>query len=196
MHVHVVYAHPLPNSFTGAVHRHIVDCLTARGHQVDDLDLYADRFDPVMTPAEREAHYQVATNLASVERYVERLRAAEAVVLCFPTWWYGMPAILKGWFDRVWLPGVAFHNPPDGGTIKRGLTNIRTFMVVTTFNAPRWFILLYMWDPGRRVLMRGFTRLIASGARTYYLAHYNMLRSTEASRKGFLARIDRTFESF
>jgi putative NADPH-quinone reductase len=61
-----------------------------------------------MTPAEREAHDQVATNLAGVERYVERLRVAEAVVLCFPTWWYGMPAILKGWFDRVWPPGVSF----------------------------------------------------------------------------------------
>jgi putative NADPH-quinone reductase len=196
MRVHVVYAHPLANSFTGAVHRQIVDSLKARGHQVDDLDLYAERFDPVMTLAEREAHYRVDANVTGVEIYVERLRAAEALVLCFPTWWYGMPAILKGWFDRVWLPGVAFHNPPDGGTIKRGLTNIRTFMVVTTYNAPRWFILLYMWDPGRSVLMRGLTRLIAPRARTHYLAHYDMLRSTAASRKDFLARVDGTFDSF
>ena len=196
MRVHVVFAHPLPSSFAAAVHRRIVDGLQARGHQVDDLDLYAERFDPVMTRAEREAHYRVGSNLAGVERYVERLRAAEALVLCFPTWWYGMPAILKGWFDRVWLPGVAFHNPPGGGTIKRGLTNIRTLMVVTTYNAPRWFMLLYMWDPGRRVLMRGFTRLIAAGARTHYLAHYNMLRSTAASRKRFLARIDGTLDTF
>jgi NAD(P)H dehydrogenase (quinone) len=196
MRVHVVYAHPVPDSFTGAAYRQIVAGLRARGHQVDGLDLYAERFDPVMSLAEREVHYRVGANRAGVEGYVERLRAAEILILCFPTWWYGMPAILKGWFDRVWLPGVAFHNPPGGGTIKRGLTNIRTFMVVTTYNAPRWFMLLYLWDPGRRVLMRGFTRLIAAAPRAHYLAHYDMLRSTAASRKRFLARIDRTLDSF
>lgn len=106
MCVHVVYAHPSPNSFTAAVHRHIVEGLAARGHQVDDLDLYAEHFQPV-TLAEREVHYAVGATRAGVVRYVERLGAAEALVLCFPIWWYGMPAILKGRFDRIWLPGVA-----------------------------------------------------------------------------------------
>jgi len=95
MRVHVVFAHPLPSSFAAAVHRQIVDGLQARGHQVDDLDLYAERFDPVMTRAEREAHYRVGSNLAGVERYVERLRAAEALVLCFPTWWYACQLFSK-----------------------------------------------------------------------------------------------------
>jgi NAD(P)H dehydrogenase (quinone) len=99
--------------------------LTGRGHQVDDLDLYAERFEPVLTLTEREGYFEVGANLSSVERYVERLCAAEALVLCFPTWWYGMPAILKGWFDRVWLPGVAFSSPAAGGPIRRCLTNIR-----------------------------------------------------------------------
>ena len=196
MRVHLVYAHPSPKSFAAVVHRNIVDALTAHGHQVDDLDLYAESFDPVLTLAERDAYFTVGTNLAGVEEYVQRLRAAEALVLCFPTLWYGMPAILKGWFDRVWVPGVAFHSPPEGGAIQRGLTNIRKLAVVTTYNAPWWFIRLYMQEPGKRVLMRGFTRLIASGARTHYLAHYDMLRSTDASSKRFLTRIDRAFQSF
>jgi len=196
MRVHVIYAHPSPNSFAASVHGRILDSLTARGHQVDDLDLYAERFEPILTLAERDAYFSVGANLAGVERYVDRLRAAEALVLCFPTWWYGMPAILKGWFDRVWLPGVAFHSPAGGGAIKRGLTNIHKLAVVTTYNAPRWFMLFYMREPGKAVLMRGFTRLIASGARTHYLAHYDMLRSTAASRERFLARVDRTFTSF
>jgi NAD(P)H dehydrogenase (quinone) len=196
VHVHVVYAHPSPNSFAAAVHGRVVNGLTARGHQVDDLDLYADHFEPVLTPAERDAYFKAGANLAGVGEYVERLRAAEALVLCFPTWWYGMPAILKGWFDRVWLPGVAFHSPVEGGPIKRGLTNIHKLAVVTTYNAPWWFMRLYMREPGKIVLMRGFTRLIAPGARTHYLAHYDMLRSTAASRQRFLARVDWTFQSF
>ena len=196
MRVHVVYAHPSPNSFTAAVHGRVVDALTARGHQVDDLDLYAEHFGPVLTLAQQEAYFDAGANFAGVGEYVERLRAAEALVLCFPTWWYGMPAILKGWFDRVWVPGVAFHRSAEGGPIKRGLTNIRKLAVVTTYNAPRWFMLLYMREPGKVVLMRGFRRLIASEARTHYLAHYDMLRSTPASRQHFLTRVDLTFQSF
>src|SRR5712672_3985536 len=153
MRVLVVYAHPLSDSFAAALRDAVVAQLRDGGHEVDHCDLYAEGFDPVLTAPERRAYNTAHPDLTAVESYVARLRAAEALVLCFPTWWYGMPAILKGWFDRVWLPGVAFHNPPGGGTIKRGLTNIRTLMVVTTYNAPRWFMLLYMWDPGRRVLM-------------------------------------------
>jgi NAD(P)H dehydrogenase (quinone) len=195
MRVHVVYAHPSPSSFAAEIHRQVVDSLIAAGHHVDDLDLYAEAFQPVLTREEREVHYAAGANLAGVAKYVDRLQAAEALVLCFPTWWYGMPAILKGWFDRVWLPGVAFHNPPDGGAIRRGLTNIRRFAVVTTYNAPWWFIRLYMREPGRTVLMRGFTRLIAPKAQTQFIAHYDMLRSTDAGRKRFLERVTRTIKS-
>ena len=77
--------------------------------RLDDCDLYAMGFDPVMTAPERRAHNTPHPDLSAVEHHVARLRAAEAVVLCFPVWWYGMPAILKGYFDRVWINGVAFH---------------------------------------------------------------------------------------
>src|SRR6478672_5869903 len=174
MRVLVVYAHPLSDSFAAALRDTVVQRLHAAGHEVDHCDLYAERFDPVLTPAERRAYNTPHPDLSAVDTHVARLRAAEALVLCFPTWWYGMPAILKGWFDRVWLPGVAFHNPPQGGPIKRGLVNIQKLAAVTSYNSPRWFMLFYMRDPGKTVLMRGFTRLIAPGARTHYLAHYDM----------------------
>ena len=194
MRVHVVYAHPSPDSFAAGIHGQVVGSLNERGHDVDDLDLYSEQFEPVLTLSEREAYYKAGANFPGVAKYVERLRAAEALVLCFPTWWYGMPAILKGWFDRVWLPGIAFHG--QGGSIKPGLTNIRKLAVVTTYSAPRWFMVLYMRDPGKTVLMRGFTRFLAPGVRTHYLAQYGMPRSTPASRQRFLARVDRTVKSF
>src|SRR5215469_9780530 len=159
MRVLVVFAHPLADSFTAALHRTVVEALRRVGHEVDDCDLYAEHFDPVLTAAERRVYNTASPDLSAVEPYVERLRRAEALVLCFPTWWYGLPAILKGWFDRVWVPGVAFHSPAEGGPIKRGLTNIRELAVVTTYNAPQWFMVLYMREPGKSVLMRGVTRL-------------------------------------
>ena len=92
MRVLVVYAHPSPNSFAAAV--------VMAGHQVDDLDLYAEEFQPVLTREEREVHYNAGGNFTGVAAMCNACRA-DALVLCFPTWWYGMPAILKGWFDRV-----------------------------------------------------------------------------------------------
>src|SRR5690348_935763 len=123
MRVLVIYAHPLADSLASTLHRVILDTLRRGGHQVDDCDLYAERFDPVLNAAERRSYNTANPDLSGVVEYVERLRAAEALVLCFPTWWYGMPAILKGYFDRVWAHTVAFHLPDGGGAIRPALTN-------------------------------------------------------------------------
>src|SRR5271169_6797345 len=120
MRVHVVFAHPSPASFAAAVRDRVVSALVAQGHDVDELDLYAAGFDPVLTPAEWAAHVQGAAHLTGAGSEAERLRKADALVLVFPTWWFGLPAILKGWFDRVWAPGVAFHLPAGGGGLRRG----------------------------------------------------------------------------
>jgi NAD(P)H dehydrogenase (quinone) len=196
MRVHVVFAHPSPASFAGAVKDRVVRALTAQGHEVDQLDLYAAGFDPVLTRAEWTAHVQGGANLEEVAPEVERLRKAEALVLIFPTWWFGMPAILKGWFDRVWAPGVAFHLPPGGGGLRRGLTNIRHFAVVTTHGSPWWLIALGLGNPGRSVLLRGLTPLIARGAATRFLALYDMDRAKRPRLERFLAHVEQTFRSF
>ena len=136
MRVLVVYAHPLSDSFAAALRDTVVQRLHAAGHEVDHCDLYAESFDPVLTPAERRAYNTSHPDLSAVDTHVARLRAAEALVLCFPTWWYGMPAILKGWFDRVWASGVAFTLPEGGGAIRPALHNIKKFAVVTTYGSP------------------------------------------------------------
>src|SRR6266478_5309006 len=165
MRVHLVYAHPSPSSFTAAVRDRVLAGLGAQGHQIDELDLYAAHFDPVLSLAERAVYFKPGDNLAGIEDYVERLRAAEALVLCFPTWWYGMPAILKGWFDRVWVTGVAFTLPPGRGAIRPALHNIRKFAVVTTYGSPWWLVML-LRDPVRAVLLGGLRRLCARNCRS------------------------------
>jgi putative NADPH-quinone reductase len=193
--VHVIFAHPRGDSFNATLHETIIATLRRAGHEVDDLDLYAENFQPALTAEERGVYHSVGGNLAGIESYVERLRAAEALVISAPTWWYGMPAMLKGYFDRVWVPGVAFELRPRGA-IKPSLANIRKFAVVTTTGSPWWFMRLYMRDPGKRVLMRGMRRLLGRGVPMMYLCHYGTDDSTLAGRERFISRVRATFEVF
>ena len=114
MRVLVIYCHPVAESFAAAAHARVLQALADGGHTVTDVDLYAEDFDPVMSRQERLDYQDTARNTRTVRKYDEQLAAAEAIVLVYPAWWHGMPAMLKGYFDRVWLPGVAFDVTPDG----------------------------------------------------------------------------------
>jgi NAD(P)H dehydrogenase (quinone) len=196
MKVHVIYAHPIEESFSAAIHRTVIETLARSGHEVRDLDLYACGFDPRLSRQELLAHYTPGLNEVGVKDHVENLRWADALVFLFPTWWYGMPAILKGYLDRVWLPGVAFHLPADGGRIRPGLTNIAKLAAVTTHGSPWWFMKFWMREPGKAVLFRGLKPLLAPGCRKAWLAHGSMDKSTPESRRRFLAKVERTFSRF
>src|ERR1700720_1599762 len=174
MRVLVVYAHPLGDSFAAALRDTIVMRLRAAGHEVDLCDLYAEGFDPVLTAAERRAYNTAQPDLSAVEAFVTRLRGADRLWVGFPTWWYGMPAILKGWFDRVWVTGVAFTLPEVGGAIRPALHNIRKFAVVTTYGSPWWLMKLVLRDPVRAVLIGGLRRLCAEDCRWIFLALSNI----------------------
>lgn len=193
----VVYAHPLHDSFAHALMTQVVETLSGRGFEVRVTDLYREDFQPCLTAQERAAYNTPSPLMPpEIEPHVDDLRWAEALVFCFPHWWYGMPAILKGYLDRVWMPSVAFHLSPESGMIRPGLTNIRKFAVVTTYGAPWWFMRLFMLEPTRTILLRGMGRLCGSGLRTLYLAHYSMDSSTPRSRQRFLRRVARRFGTF
>jgi NAD(P)H dehydrogenase (quinone) len=195
MRVLVLYAHPLDDSFAGALHRAVIGALSEAGHEVDDCDLYATGFDPVMTARERRAHNTSNPDLSAVEHYVERLRAADAVVLCFPVWWYGMPAILKGYFDRVWVNGVAFHLRAEG-KIEPGLHRIRKLWVVTTYGVPWWLIKLVLRDPVRAVIHTGIRGLCTRHVKTRFFALYGIESKTSADTTRFLEKVERAFRRF
>jgi len=196
MRVLVVFAHPLADSFAAALHRAVVETLRRNGHEVDDCDLYAEGFDPVLTAAERRVYNTPHPDLSGVTDHVRRLRAAEALVLCFPTWWYGMPAILKGWFDRVWAPGVAFELPAGGGAIRPALRNIGKFAVVTTYGSPWWLVKLVLRDPVRAVLLGGLRRLCARNVEKSFVALYNIDAAGPERCARFLAKVERAFSRF
>lgn len=187
MRVLVLYAHPDPASFGAALHEVALASLRRAGHEVDDCDLHAEGFDPILGREERVGYHDLANNRNNVAGYVERLQAAEALVLCFPVWNYGYPAILKGYFDRVFLPGVSFKLVD--GKVRPNLWNIRRLVAVTSYGGTRWRALL-MGDPPRKLVCRAVRAVCHPAARLSYLAHYDMNRSTLESRRAFLAKVE------
>ncbi|KPL54590.1 NAD(P)H dehydrogenase [Prosthecomicrobium hirschii] len=191
MRVLLVLAHPLADSYAAAVAQTARAALEAGGHSVDWLDLYAEDFDPRLTAAERTGYFAEPYDTAAVAGDVARLQAAEALVLVFPQWWFNMPAILKGWFDRVFAPGVAFAHDRAGGRIVPRLENIRHLVVLTTTGSPWWIVKLWMGDPVRRLLKRGIGAFCARGLKFRMLALHDMDRVTPDRLARHLARVER-----
>ena len=123
MIAHVVHAHSEQDSFVTAMKDVIVDQLRADGHEVSLSDLYAKGFDPVASPgdfaARRDPHrlvyaleqrhgYETGTIAPDILAELAPVLAADLLVFTFPIYWFGAPAILKGWFDRVMLSGVCY----------------------------------------------------------------------------------------
>ena len=188
MRVLVIFAHPLGDSYAATLRDTVVAALEAGGHTVDLCNLYQEDFDPILSAQEWRDYENTSENTRAVSRQVERLRQAEGIIFVFPSWWYGMPAILKGYFDRVWLPGVAFEFGPQA--IRPLLMSIRMFGVVTTTGAPEWFTRIYMGNPSRKVLMRGLARLVdARRAERFWLALYGMENATDAKRTAFVEQV-------
>jgi NAD(P)H dehydrogenase (quinone) len=106
----LILAHPLGDSLNARLAASVEGHACAQGWQVTRRDLYAEDFDPRLTAEERAGYY--TTPPATLAEEKAELAAAQVLILVFPTWWFGFPAILKGWFDRVWSPGRASTTPP------------------------------------------------------------------------------------
>src|SRR5882757_4113796 len=172
MRVLVIYAHPVETSLHAAMHARVVAALRKAGHEVDDCDLYAENFNPVLTREERLNYHDTSINQLPVKPYVDRLKRAEALVFCFPVWCFGLPAILKGWFDRVLMPGVSF-DISDPAHVKPALTHLKKIAACTTYGRPRWMAFI-MGDPPRKVITRYLRVLTGGKARIDYFAYYHM----------------------
>lgn len=185
----VVYCHPKDGSFNAAIRDLVLAKLEAAGAEIRLSDLYGRGFDPILPACELDMYLDCPANVAPVARDVDNLRWADTLIFVYPTWWYGLPAMLKGWLDRVLLPDVAFLMPDaENADIRPGLTNIERLAVFTTCGASRWLTTM-VGAPGRRTLTRGVRLICAKGCKTYFAAHYLMDSSTPDSRSRHLDRV-------
>ena len=200
MRVLVVHAHPVETSFNRALFDAACGALTAGGHTVDAMNLYDEDFQAVMSREERLNYHDIPGNLTpEVKPYVDRVRAAEAAVFVHPVWNYGYPAILKGFFDRIFLPGVSFilvgGNGTDKGKLVTNMKNIRKVAYITTYGGDR-FRTWIMGDPPRRLAMRWAWVTFGTLLPPRYLALYDMNNQTEAGLKGFIDKVKREMGKF
>jgi len=187
-----VFCHPSVDSFGAAALARVRAALGGADHELRVIDLYRDGFDPVLSTAEWHSyHADTARNVAGLQSHVDSLRWAESLILLFPTWMYGPPAMLKGWMERVWLPGVAFEVtkrrlPPTQGRLR----NIRRLTVITTSGSPWWWLRLIR-DPCRSSFTRGFRHLFHVRCKIRWLQLHDMNFASDAARRTFLDRVQR-----
>jgi NAD(P)H dehydrogenase (quinone) len=187
----VVVAHPSTESYCHALAARAEAGLLEAGHEVVVLDLYALGVRPAMTADEREAYHGetpiidplIAAHAALVQR-------AEALVFVYPTWWSGLPAVLKGWLERVMVPGVGFVLDERTNKVRPGLRQMRHLVGISTYGSPRGYVRLVN-DNGRRIVTRALRMSCGFGARTTWLGLYAIDTSTPPQRQAFLARVER-----
>jgi putative NADPH-quinone reductase len=193
MRLLVVHAHPVPESFGRALFQTVVETARESGHELRILDLHAEGFDPVMSTDERRGYHEGDSTDPVILAHIDHLRWAEGIVFVYPTWWYGQPAILKGWFDRVWRPGVTFTMPTAAQGMRPALTNVRFLGVVTTLGSPWWFWTFLIGAPGRKVILRGLRACTHPRTRTLWMGLHDMDTTTDTQRRAYLARVRARF---
>ena len=195
MHMLVIHAHPNPDSLSSQLYRTAVDSLRSSGHEVDTIDLYADGYDPRMTRAERLAYETDCPILdPQVRLHADLLGRVDGLLFIYPTWFWGLPAVLKGWLERTLVPGVGFVLDPRSNKVRGGLRNIRWVIGISTYGSSR-VATLRTADCGRRVIMRCVRILAPLRCRTKWLALYRADAADPARVAAFLTRIERTMAS-
>ena len=193
MRAYVVFCHPTHASFAGAALERTLAGLEAAGHEVRLTDLYADGFAPELS-AEVLQHQLVDHRghpelRPGIQPYVDHLLWCDALVLVYPTWWSGQPAMLKGFFDRVFVKGVAWDMSDGSDRVRPRLRNVRRLVVVTSHGSPKHTNMV-QGESGKRIVGRALRVLCNVRCRTRWVALYNIDRADESTRRRFLDQVE------
>lgn len=208
----LIHCHPVLDSFSSSLALAASTSLKNSGCSVRFRRLYLNEnepessycektFPPTLTADERLNYYNSLSKSTEVNRAIEDLKWCDGIVFVYPTWWFNFPAVLKGFIDRVFIPGVAFHLPNSteddstGTGLVPGLTNIKKIGVITTYGAS-FSTVLYAGDNSRRFLSKGFRPLCASGVQLEWHGLYDMDNKSKEERNAFLKEIEEAYKFF
>ena len=192
----VIYAHPYEKSFCHAVKERVVKALEKTGKEYHLIDLYADfskeatdRFDPILTAADLKLYPAGETNDPQVPRYLDLLKQTDLLIIVFPVWWGLMPAVLKGFFDKVLLPGQAYQRKKSG-LLSPMLANIKKALIFNTLGGPTFYHKVILRFPLKQTV--GSTTLKVVGVKRVKFVQFGSIKkSTPRQRAKWLAKTER-----
>ena len=187
MKVLIVYAHPNPKSLNHAILEILKKELAQSGHEVDVVDLYAMRFNPVLSGDEL-AGLMEGKVVKEVKEQQEKVSCADALVLVHPIWWTGAPAVLKGWIDRVLALGFAYCFDEKQGTLI-GLLKNRKVLIINTAGASEQDALASGMTEAVRKVEVEMVFQHCGIQDVKHVVFYNVPRSDEATRKKYLEKV-------
>ncbi|MDR2104855.1 MAG: NAD(P)H-dependent oxidoreductase [Deferribacteraceae bacterium] len=186
----IIFGHPNRESFNGAVLNALTAALSKRGEKYHLIDLYADKFNPVMTFNDLSVYTKGESADPLVKKYIEMLRGSTSLAFIFPVWWSDAPAIVKGFLDKALLPEFAFISS-DKGLIGR-LSFIERADILTTASSPKWFLRLKCGNPFKKIFLD--TILKSIGIKKGSWQHCNIDKQNGVKhREKYLEKIERFF---
>jgi NADPH-q uinone reductase len=182
----IIYAHPYEQSFNHAILQRVRELLENKGEAYKLIDLYADGFNPAYTKEELALFNQGKALDPLVLHYQEILKKTDRLIFIFPIWWADMPAIVKGFEDKVFLKTLAYNPTPTG--IKGCLTQIREAVVITTSTAPTWYLKFFCGNViGKTMIGHTLKGIGVSSGR--WINFGGMDKSTAQARQSFLDKL-------
>lgn len=151
----IVICHSDLNRINSMLVKHIRDIILKKNYRVITHDLVKEGFNATMSEREKESYFTTSYDSSDLVDYVDSLAVADALVVVFPVWWFGMPANLKGWFDRVWAPQVVFDHSDDLKGIYPKLLGLKNAIVVATYGCKWWVDYFVMFKSLSRILKKG-----------------------------------------
>ena len=185
----IVYAHPWDGSFNHHILEITKDALSKKGNEVDVIDLHEDKFNPVFSKEGLKLFSKGEYHDPQAADYAKRLKASDEVIFIFPIWWYGVPAILKGFFDKVFLNGHTYDQDNKGEMTGRLKT--KNAIALTTANIDEYTLTNFLGNPIDTQYLNGIMKLC--GAEETKWIHCATVQDPE-SREKFVERIHEYFE--
>ncbi|BDC58769.1 NAD(P)H dehydrogenase [Bacillus altitudinis] len=186
----IVYAHPWDGSYNHAILTSITEKLETKREPFQVIDLYKDGFNPVFTAEELKHFHKGETPYSLVKDYQEKLKQSTELVFIFPVWWWDLPAMLKGFIDKVMLSGFAFIEDQNTGTLKGLLTNIKKTTVISTSTTDKEYIESEAGNAIQSVFInRTLADLGLKNESTKWIHFSRVNLTTDEKRKQFLKEI-------
>lgn len=192
MRVVIVFNHPYEGSYCNAILNSVKRGLDKAGHEIDVIHLDHDQFNPVMTAEDLLAFRNKKSIDSQAQKYIQRIKAADHLVFIFPIWWELMPALMKGFIDKVIFPGETYDYTSSGYGMVTLMDNLKSATVITTMNTPAIIYKLTYGDAIKKSFIRG--TLKKSGIKNVKWLSLNMVKASSIEKRGkWLEKIEKRF---